>query len=437
MAQEAAHYDGPLATDSPQKSRKSSTVSVRYSYPRSKIKFLLLNSVSPKAIDYLTQQGYSVEAAHTFSEKELLEKVKDVHAIGVRSKTKLTKEVLAAAKRLMCVGCFCIGTDQTDLDFARATGIPVFNSPFANTRSVAELVIGTIIMLARQAGDRNTEMHNGHWGKTSKKCHEIRGMKLGIVGYGHVGSQLSVLAEGMGLQVYYYDIIPKLPLGNATAVGSLNELLSSVDIVSLHVPATPETVGMIGRAQFATMREGSYFVNMARGTVVDLDAAREFIESGHIQGAAFDVYPKEPTDKTMQLCGLRNTFLTPHIGGATEEAQCNIGVELAQKLAGFLNTGSTVASVNFPEVNLPIKPNRHRIINIHRNVPGVLSKINNILSEYNVAAQMLGTDRDIGYLMVEIDSDRDLSEAIKASIDELPENVRTRVIFSPGDQGEI
>lgn len=299
-----------------------------------------------------------------------------MHAVGVRSKTKITKELLDGAPRLLCTGCFCIGTDQTDLDYAASLGIPVFNSPYANTRSVAELVIGEMISLARQLTDRTKECHAGQWSKVSKGCYEVRGKTLGIIGYGHVGSQLSVLAESLGMQVIFYDIAPVLSLGNAKCYKSMNELLAQADFVSLHVPKTPQTVGLIGQAQIKLMKKGSFFVNASRGDVVVVPDVAAALRSGYLAGAAFDVYPKEPSsgeEFESELRGCPNTILTPHIGGSTEEAQDAIGVDVASKIIAYINQGRSIGAVNFPEIDMRGHAKAHRVLISHRNVPGVLS----------------------------------------------------------------
>eukprot|EP01136_Pigoraptor_vietnamica_P032374 Opistho-1_new@94152 len=365
---------------------------VKTSFPKSKIKVLLLENINTLAINILKSEGFVVEAVKgALSEDELKERIKGVHAIGIRSKSQITEAVLQHADRLLAIGCFCIGTDQVDLGAAERKGIPVFNSPFMNSRSVAELMIAEIIMLSRQLGDRNKEMHRGEWNKVSANCHEVRGKTLGIVGYGHIGSQLSVLAESLGMKVLFFDIVNVMPLGNSRPVASLNELLASADFVSLHVPDTPETVGMIGAAQIAQMRPGTYLINASRGKVVDIEALRAALMSGHLAGAAVDVYPTEPRnnckDWASPLVGCPNTILTPHIGGSTEEAQEKIGEEVAQKLVKLINIGSTHGAVNFPNVEIPYVKDSHRILNTHKNVPGVLKQINGILGDFNIVRQ--------------------------------------------------
>lgn len=352
------------------------------------IKVLLLENVNEAGISILKEQGYQVEAIKaSLPEDQLIEKIRDVQVIGIRSKTKLTKRVLDEAKNLIVIGCFCIGTNQVDLQTAAQRGIAVFNSPFSNSRSVAELVIAEVIALARQLGDRSMELHNGTWNKVSKGCWEIRGKTLGIVGYGHIGSQLSVLAESMGMGVIYYDVMTMMGLGTARQVSSLDDLLQHADFISLHVPATAETKNLIGAKEFAQMKDGSYLINNARGTVIDIPALIEASRSGKLAGAAIDVFPNEPAGNgdyfandlnswTKDLVGLQNIILTPHIGGSTEEAQSAIGVEVSTALVRYVNEGTTLGAVNLPEVNLRglslEEPNSLRVVYIHKNVPGVL-----------------------------------------------------------------
>jgi len=331
----------------------------------------------------------------------------------------------------LAVGCFCIGTNQVDLQAAATRGIAVFNSPFSNTRSVAELIIGQIINLARQLGDRNMEMHRGVWKKTAKGCYEIRGKTLGIVGYGHIGSQLSVIAESLGMQVIFYDIIAKLALGNSRPTKDLEVLLKTADFFSLHVPETEETKGMIKADQLKLMKKGSFLLNASRGTVVDIDALAASLRSGHLGGAYVDVFPEEPeknsNDWKIALQGIPNVLMTPHVGGSTEEAQAAIGVEVAGKLVNFTNNGSTDSVSNLPEISLPSRKNAHRILNIHKNVPGVLKQINTILSDFNVLAQILSTHNEIGYYIADVD--KVASKEIKERIAELPTSIKTRILY--------
>jgi len=405
---------------------------VHTSFPKNKIKILLLENIHANAVKAFTKQEFQVEChPGTLSEEQLLEKVEDVHVLGIRSRTQLTDKVFSATKRLLVVGCFCIGTNQVDLLAAEKRGVPVFNSPFSNSRSVAELMIGEIISLSRHLGDRNKEMHTGVWKKTDKGCREIRGKTLGIVGYGHIGSQLSVLAESMGLKVLYYDIKHILAMGNSTRCPDLESLLRQSDFVSLHVPETTLTKNMISQPQIELMKEGAILLNASRGTVVDVEALAEALRSGRLGGAAIDVYPTEPesnTDKwqcVLQNCP--NTILTPHIGGSTMEAQAAIGDEVAHKLIRYVNTGRTGGAVNFPIIEMQPDPASHRILNIHKNVPGVLKEINSILCDFNVNAQQLGTTPHIGYLVVDVD--REASKQIKERIAALQVSIRTRILY--------
>ncbi|CCD22394.1 uncharacterized protein NDAI_0A02360 [Naumovozyma dairenensis CBS 421] len=383
------------------------------------IKILLLENVNTAAIQIFKEQGYQVDFyKSSLPEEDLIEKIKDVHAIGIRSKTKLTANVLQHARNLVVIGCFCIGTNQVDLDYAANMGVAVFNSPFSNSRSVAELVIAEIISLARQLGDRSIELHTGTWNKVSARCWEIRGKTLGIIGYGHIGSQLSVLAEAMGMHVIYYDIVTIMALGTAKQVSTLDELLNKSDFVSLHVPETSETKNMLSFPQFAAMKDGAYVINASRGTVVDIPALVQAMQAGKIAGAALDVYPNEPGKNgantynddlnswTSQLVSLPNVILTPHIGGSTEEAQSAIGIEVAHSLSKYINEGNSVGSVNFPEVSLRSldfdQENTVRVLYIHRNVPGVLKTVNNILSSHNIEKQFSDSNGDIAYLIADI-----------------------------------
>lgn len=400
--------------------------------PPSKIKLLLLEGVSKEAVDMLKEAHYIVDTLpRALSTEELKEKIGDYHVLGVRSKTKVTEEVLQCAKRLLCIGCFCIGTDQCDLEAAQKRGIPVFNSPFQNSRSVAELIISMIIALARQLGDRNMEMHNKKWNKTSKNCFEVRGKVLGIIGYGHIGSQLSVLAEAMGLDVRYYDIETVMPLGNSTCMKTLDSLLECSDFVTLHVPDTPQTRNMITEREISLMKKGSYLLNASRGCVVDIPALAAALKSGHLGGAYIDVFPEEPQSNTnefyQELQGCPNTILTPHIGGSTTEAQTAIGREVAGRFIAYLESGSTAGSVNFPEISVPMAIKTHRICNVHVNTPGVLKSINNILSEFNVERQVLLTKGSIGYLIADVE--QEASDLIKQQISELPTSIKTRILY--------
>jgi D-3-phosphoglycerate dehydrogenase len=404
------------------------------SFPKKQIKILLLENVHATAHEVFGEEGYHVETiAGALRPEELAKRIEDVHVLGIRSKTQVTREALASARRLLTIGAFCIGTNQIDLTTANRMGVPVFNAPFSNTRSVAELVLAEIVMLARQLGDRLREVHEGKWRKASAGCYEVRGKTLGIVGYGHIGSQVGVLAEAFGMRVLYYDIVAKLPIGNVRAAATLEDLLAQSDFVTLHVPQTPQTDRMIGAKEIAAMRAGSYLLNASRGNVVDIPALAAALRSKHLAGAAVDVYPHEPEGTTddfaTELRGLPNTILTPHIGGSTEEAQAAIGREVAVALTKFVNSGATTGAVNFPQMELPQARGAHRILNAHKNVPGVLRDINRIVSDRNanIRAQLLGTDADIGYLIMDLD--QDVSREVKADIAALPTSIRTRILY--------
>lgn len=404
------------------------------SFPKDQIKVLLLENIHPLAREAFQADGFQVEALSVaLNPDQLKEKIRDVHVLGIRSKTNVTEDVLKEANRLLAVGCFCIGTNQVDLKAAKRAGIPVFNAPFGNTRSVAEMALAEIIVLARQLGQRNNEIHKGVWKKISNGCYEVRGKTLGIIGYGNIGSQVSTLAESFGMKVVYYDVISKLPLGNARVCNSLGDLLKESDFITLHVPATAQTHLMISHSELTAMKKGAYLINASRGTVVDIPALAEAIRSGHLGGAAVDVYPEEPEGNNQnfvtELQNLPNVFLTPHIGGATEEAQANIGTEVPAALIRFVNTGATLGCVNFPEVNVVSTQDGHRILNVHRNVPGVLREINRIVSELgvNIQAQSLATDADIGYLV--LDTDKELSGEVKTAIQALKTSIKTRILY--------
>ncbi|WPG98930.1 Hypothetical protein R9X50_00173200 [Acrodontium crateriforme] len=410
------------------------------------IKVLLLENVNLSGQDILRKQGYQVEAIKSsLPEDQLIEKIQDVHVIGIRSKTQLSADVLKHAKNLIVIGCFCIGTNQVDLKFAADAGICVFNSPFSNSRSVAEQMIGEIICLARQIGDRSNELHRGVWNKVSAGCWEVRGKTLGIVGYGHVGAQLSVLAESMGMKVIYYDVVNLMGLGTATQVGSLNELLQGSDFVTLHVPELAETKNLISEAQIAQMKNGSYLLNASRGSVVDIAALIKGMKEGKLAGAALDVFPNEPAGNgehfhnqlnswAEELRGLKNLILTPHIGGSTEEAQSAIGVEVADALVKYVNMGITSGAVNMPEVTLrhltQDEPNHVRVIYIHKNVPGVLRRVNEILGNHNVDKQMTDSRGDVAYLMADISSvNTSEIKELYQSLEDLGSRIRTRVLY--------
>lgn len=405
------------------------------SFPKAEIKVLLLENVHPSAHEIFQREGFQIEAVpRALKEDELIAKLSDgVHLLGIRSKTQVTAKALEAGKRLLSVGCFCIGTNQVDLRAANTLGVPVFNAPFSNTRSVAELVICEVIMLSRRLGDRSREVHEGRWRKVAEGAHEVRGKTVGIIGYGHIGSQVGVLAEAMGMRVVFHDIRPTLPMGNNRSAHGLDELLAEADFVTLHVPETPSTKNMIGKDQIAKMKNGAALLNLSRGTVVDVPALAEAIKSGKLSGAALDVYPEEPESNSdgfhSPVRGLSNVVLTPHIGGSTEEAQEAIGREVANTLAKFTNTGATTQSVNFPHVDLPPMANAHRVLNVHKNVPGVLRDINRIVSEKNgnVLAQFLATDADIGYLVMDLD--KEVANEVRRGIAELGTSIKTRILY--------
>ncbi len=381
------------------------------SLDKSKIKILLLEGVHQSAVDNFHTSGYAnIEHLPTsLDEDALIEKIRDVHFIGIRSRTQLTERVFEAAEKLVGVGCFCIGTNQVDLTAALIRGIAVFNAPYSNTRSVAELVLAEAIMLLRGIPEKNARAHQGGWLKSAKNSHEARGKTLGIVGYGSIGAQLSVLAESLGFNVIFYDVITKLGMGNASQVASLEELLGRADVVSLHVPDLASTRWMIGAKEIAAMKPGAIFINASRGSVVEIEPLAEALKAGNLNGAAVDVFPVEPKGNEEEfespLRGLENVILTPHIGGSTLEAQENIGIEVSEKLITYSDNGTTVTSVNFPEVALPAHPDKHRLLHIHDNVPGVLSQINRVLSEndINISGQYLQTNEKVGYVVIDVD----------------------------------
>lgn len=409
----------------------------KLSFDKRRIKFLFLEGIHEKAEEVLTADGYPTVKSlpKSLAGDALKSALKDVHFLGIRSRTELTAEILAAAPKLTAIGCFCIGTNQVDLAAAAKRGIPVFNAPYSNTRSVAELVLGEIIMLLRGIPEKNALVHRGGWSKNAAGSVEVRGKTLGIVGYGHIGTQLGILAEHIGMRVIYYDVQGKLPLGNARPIAKLAQLLADSDVVSLHVPETPQTKNLIGRAQLALMKSGSHLINAARGTVVDIEALADALARSHLAGAAIDVFPVEPKGNDEEfLSPLRrfdNVILTPHIGGSTVEAQANIGTEVAEKLTRYSDNGSTVTAVNFPEVNLPehTGTGKCRLLHIHRNVPGVLAHINERFSRHrvNISAQYLQTTEHIGYCVMDVDT-----AASQVAIDELqsvPGTIRARVLY--------
>ncbi|ABS06992.1 phosphoglycerate dehydrogenase [Shewanella sp. SP2S2-4] len=407
----------------------------KHSLDKDKIKILLLEGVHQSAVDVLERAGYTNIEYHKASlgDEALIESIKDAHFVGLRSRTQLTAEVLKRAEKLIAIGCFCIGTNQVDLATAESLGIPVFNAPFSNTRSVAELVIGEIIMLMRGIPERNAIAHRGGWMKTAAGSYEVRGKTLGVIGYGHIGTQLGILAETLGMRVVFFDIEDKLPLGNAQQIHSMEQLLAQADVVSLHVPETPQTKDMIGAAEFAAMKKGSIFINASRGTVVDIEALTVALKERHLAGAAIDVFPVEPQSNDDEfispLRGLDNVLLTPHVGGSTAEAQENIGIEVAGKLAKYSDNGSTVSAVNFPEVSLPMHKGTSRLLHIHQNRPGVLIKINQAFSEkgINIAAQYLQTTAEIGYVVMEVDTHQ--AEEALVELKAIEGTLRTRVLF--------
>ena len=407
----------------------------KHSLDKDKIKILLLEGVHQTAVDVLERAGYTNIEYHKASlgEEDLLASIKDAHFVGLRSRTQLTAEVLHHAEKLVAIGCFCIGTNQVDLSTAEKLGIPVFNAPFSNTRSVAELVIGEIIMLMRGIPDKSAAMHRGEWSKSAANSNEIRGKSLGIIGYGNIGSQLSVLAEAMGMRVYYYDVVEKLALGNATKCDSMKELLEQAEVVSLHVDGREENTNLIDEQAFEHMREGTILLNLGRGAVVNLSALKKNIESGKIRGASIDVFPKEPKSNQeefqSELRGLPNVILSPHIGGSTQEAQENIADFVPHKIIEYINTGSTFNSVNFPNVQLPLLKNAHRLMHIHHNKPGVLAQISNVLAKHqiNVVGQHLKTTELIGYVIIDIDKAYD-EEVIK-DLKSIENTIRFRVLY--------
>ncbi|MBS9524663.1 phosphoglycerate dehydrogenase [Litoribacter alkaliphilus] len=406
----------------------------KYSYPKSRINVLLLENVHPVGIEMLQHEGYNVETySSAMSEDELAEKIQNVSILGIRSKTNVTAKVLENANRLMAIGAFCIGTNQIDLETCQEKGIAVFNAPFSNTRSVVELAIAEIIFLMRNISDKSRLMHEGKWDKSANGSFEIRGKKLGIIGYGNIGAQLSVLAENLGLDVYYYDVIEKLALSNATKLNSLDELLKVADIVTLHVDGRPENKNLIGEREFDLMKGGAVFLNLSRGHVVDVKALKKAVESGKVRGTAVDVFPQEPKNNEepfeSDLKGLPNTILTPHIGGSTLEAQQNIAQFVPNKIIDYINTGNTFNSVNFPNIQLPFLKDAHRLIHIHQNAPGVLAKINQTLANYeiNIVGQYLKTNEKIGYVITDIN--KKYSNEVIEALKKIEGTIRFRVLY--------
>ncbi len=405
------------------------------SFDKDRIRVLLLEGVHPSAATNLHAAGYSNVTVldHALQGADLAAALADVHMVGIRSRTQLDEAAIGAARRLMAIGCFCIGTNQVALGAATEAGIPVFNAPFSNTRSVAELVLAEAILLLRGVPEKSTRMHAGEWRKSAKSSFEVRGKTLGVVGYGNIGAQLGVLAEGLGMKVVFYDVVKKLNMGNARQLDSLETLLGVADVVTFHVPATPQTRNMIGAEELRLMKRDAVLINASRGNVIDLEALAGRLEAGALLGAAVDVFPTEPksNDEPFEspLRGLPNVILTPHVGGSTQEAQENIGIEVSEKLIRYSDNGSTLSAVNFPEVALPEHPGQHRLLHIHRNVPGVMSAINQVLSDHqvNVAGQYLQTNPGIGYVVVDIEAD--YSQPVLKALRAIPSTIRARVLF--------
>jgi len=410
---------------------------MRTSFPKQDIRVLLLEGISQSAVDEFTAAGYTQIERHqkSLSEDELKRRIAEAHFVGIRSRTQLTAEVLAGAQRLVAIGCFCIGTNQVDLKAAKLIGVPVFNAPYSNTRSVAELVIAETILLLRRIPQKNAECHRRGWSKSAEGSFEVRDKLLGIVGYGHIGTQVGLLAEALGMRVIYHDIERQLALGNARPAEDLDDLLERSDVVTLHVPETPQTRLMIGEEQLARMRRGASLINASRGTVVDIEALAAKLRSGHLSGAAVDVFPVEPkgNDDAFEspLVGMDNVILTPHVGGSTLEAQDNIGIEVAAKLVRYSDNGSTLSAVNFPEASLPEHPGSRRLLHIHRNVPGMLSRINDVFSKENVniEGEYLQTDSDIGYVVIDVAVEEERASDLKDVLAEIPGTLRTRVLY--------
>ncbi|HMH23103.1 MAG TPA: phosphoglycerate dehydrogenase [Puia sp.] len=405
------------------------------SYPKEKINILFLENISDAAVKHFKDAGYASvrKLGGALSEEQLINEIKDVHLLGIRSKTQITPRVLDAAKKLQAIGCFCIGVNQVDLKAATAHGVVVFNAPYSNTRSVAELVIGASILLIRRIPDKSKAAHNGIWLKESKGSYELRGKTLGIIGYGNIGTQVSILAEGLGMKVIFYDTVTKLPLGNAEAKKTLKEVVGQADIITLHVPDTAQTKGLISKTVLKQFKKGSILLNYARGEVVDLDALAKCIQEGQISGAAIDVYPWEPEKNgdrfETPLQNLPNVLLTPHIGGSTEEAQENIGGDVSNKLFQFLETGTTIGSHTTPPLSLPPQEGTHRILHVHKNVPGVLSEINTTLSRHhiNILGQYLKTNDEIGYVVLDVD--KKLSNQALQLLKEVKNTIKTRLLY--------
>jgi len=410
---------------------------LKTSFPKQDIRVVLFEGISRSAVEVFRAAGYEqVELLpKSLTGDDLKAKIAGAHIVGIRSRTQLTAEVLAEARKLITIGCFCIGTNQVDLDAAELAGIPVFNAPYSNTRSVAELVVAEAILLMRGIPQKNAECHRGGWSKSALGSHEVRGKTLGIIGYGHIGTQVGVLAESLGMHVLFHDIEAKLSLGNARAASGLDDLLERSDVVTLHVPETPSTQMMFGTAQIAKMKPGAHLINASRGTVVDIDALAAALESGHVGGAAVDVFPVEPKGNgdsfESPLAKYDNVILTPHVGGSTLEAQDNIGTEVAAKLVRYSDNGGTLSAVNFPEVTLPEHAGSHRILHIHRNVPGVLSQVNDLFSRegVNIDGQFLRTDPKVGYVVIDVASTPEITARLRAALNEIEGTLRTRVLY--------
>lgn len=409
-------------------------MSKKHSFPKNKIKIALLEKIHPAAEETFREAGYTVESIpNALVNGELKQLLSDVHVVGVRSRTHIRAPQFGDAKRLLSIGCFSVGTDQVDLDAATSAGVVVFNAPYSSTRSVAELTIGNMLSLARRSSEKSAKMHKGVWEKSVSGAIELRDKTVGIVGYGHIGQQVGLLCEALGLNVLFYDTVKKLPLGRARHVETLPELLSQVDFLTTHVPGGPATKHLISKKELAMLKPGSYLLNLSRGSVVDIKALADALKQKHLFGAALDVFPEEPEQSVSEfqseLLGLENVILTPHIGGSTEEAQRNIGKEVANSLIDYLDSGSTEGAVNFPSVNLPLYPEAHRVLYIHQNVPGALSEVTQIIYGLgaNIDSQYLSTYRDIGYLIMDIN--KELSEEVRAKISVLPRAIKTRILF--------
>jgi D-3-phosphoglycerate dehydrogenase len=408
---------------------------LKTSFPKDKMKIVLLESISESAVESLKKAGYThiEQYSGALSGEELDEVLKDAKVVGVRSKTQLTEEVIKKAKKLVAIGCFCIGTNQVDLDAANKAGICVFNAPFSNTRSVAELVIASAIMLIRRIPDKDKAAHAGDWDKSSNNSHEIRGKRLGIVGYGHIGSQVSIIAEALGLKVSYYDVENKLPLGNAEEVDSLKTLIEDCDIITLHVPGTKQTKNLFNKEVLSWFTKGQLLINMSRGDVVDIDALKTALDEERITGAAVDVFPEEPKNKdekfTSPLQNVSNVILTPHIGGSTEEAQWNIGIDVSSKLIKYIESGTSLGSHSIPELSLPKMEDTHRILHIHKNVSGVLSEINSKISklDVNILGQYLSTNFDVGYVVLDI-AKNDSMDTLK-ELKRIEHTIKARILY--------